>query len=98
MITSNEDLPSLPDGAMLTVPFLEEQIEWRRAYLRPHRDSATGLWRLPRNPFTEYGVDEIEVDLPTDADIAVLPPRVAIRGDEEWLSTLDDPHDTTQQY
>ena len=47
-----------------------------------------------------YAPKEIEVDLPTgtDTDVAVLPPRVPIRGDEDWLSTLDDPHDTTQQH
>jgi hypothetical protein len=63
-----------------------------RAYTRPHQDEHPGLWRLPRNPFAEYGVDTIDAEFPThDTDAS----EARISGDEDWLSTLHNQHDTT---
>ena len=92
LLTSATELADLPDGAILTTEHGEDRLVWLRAYARPHPDPVTGLWTLPRNPFAEWHVTEIEAEL-RDLDVTDL-----LTGDEGWLSTLDDPHDTTQQH
>jgi hypothetical protein len=91
-LTDLDELRELPDGVVLTSESTGERMVWVRAYLRPHPDPVTGLWTLPRNPFTEWQVPEIEAELPDIIDSA------ALTGYEPWLSTLDDPHDTTPQH
>jgi hypothetical protein len=92
LLISADELRDLPDGAILTSTNPDRRLRWLRAYGRPHPDPDTGLWTLPRNPFAEWHVTEIEADLPDTADDTTL------TGHEEWLSTLDDPHDTTQPH
>lgn len=93
-VTGLAELRLLPDGARLLVPGVAEPLVWLRAYARPHQDPDSGLWRLPLNPFTKYGVTEIEAELPEGSDAASAP--LPLRGDEDWLSTLTDPHDSTR--
>lgn len=95
MLTAPEQLLFLPDDTLLTVPGTETSIRWQRAYNHAHRD-ARGMWTLPRNPFVEFGVTELEASVPVDHAVAIISALAPITGDEVWLSTLDDPHDTTR--
>ena len=88
-LTDPAQLRSLPDGARLTIPGVEQPLLWLHAYTRPHQDPETGLWQLPRNPFTEHHVTELDADLPDPQQ------PTAVLGDEEWLTTLEDPHDAS---
>lgn len=92
LLTSADDLRDLPDGAILTSTSPDRRLRWLRAYVRPHPDPHTGLWTLPRNPFAEWHVTEIEAELPDTAA------NTEFTGHETWLSTLHDPHDTTQPH
>jgi hypothetical protein len=91
-LASAEELRKLPDGTILTSPRPADRLVWLRVYGHPHLDPDTGLWTLPRNPFAEWQVQEIAADLPDEIEATQL------TGDESWLSTLDDPHDTTQHH
>jgi hypothetical protein len=92
LLTSADQLRDLPDGAILTAAHPAHRLQWLRVYGRPHPDPSNGLWTLPRNPFAEWHVAEIEAELPD------IPDDTLLTGREPWLSTLDDPHDTTQPY
>lgn len=89
-LTTIAELRTLPDGTTLTTTAGDQRLVLLRAYGRPHPDPVTGLWSLPRNPFTEWQVTEIHAEL---SGPAVDTP---LTGEEAWLSTLADPHDTTQ--
>lgn len=88
-LTHPAQLHALPDGTLLTIPGVEQRLLWLHAYTRPHPDPDTGAWQLPRNPFAEHHVTELDAEVPDP------PPAAAFRGDEEWLTTLEDPHDAS---